>query len=293
MKKIVLSALIASSLLMAEEVDQEQLKIDIATAKEEASKAQGKVEELEAQLPANEDFITHVELGFIKTEGNTVTTSFNLDFDLKKNWGRHSLTYNFDGQYAEDKHKETKNKFFSETEYNYQLTDDLYAVYMHGYKQDKFSGFNSQTYTGAGLKYYLIKTSTQTFDLEGELLYAEDDIEDVEYNSAGEIIEYPNADDEAVASITSGEIDDYVAYRIKGVYSWQMLENLKFEQEATYRAEIDKAEKYFVFSQTAFSSKISDIFSAGISYKVDYTNTPPNEKERTDTTLSMNLILDY
>ena len=71
-----------------------------------------------------------------------------------------------------------------------------------------------------------------------------------------------------------------------------MLENLKFDQELSYRGSFEESKKYFVFSKTAFTSKLSDMFSAGLSYKVDYVNEP-GDKEKSDTTLTANLIIDY
>ena len=50
---------------------------------------------------------------------------------------------------------------------------------------------------------------------------------------------------------------------------------------------------YFSFSKTAIETKISDIFSMGISYKVDYTNLPPSDKEYSDKTFMTSLIIDY
>ncbi len=41
-------------------------------------------------------------------------------------------------------------------------------------------------------------------------------------------------------------------------------------------------------------TKISDVFSAGVSYKVDYTNEANlHHKEYSDKTFALNLILDY
>mgnify|MGYP002266764344 CR=1 FL=1 len=87
--------------------------------------------------------------------------------------------------------------------------------------------------------------------------------------------------------------ENYTSFRTKGVYEWQIFDNLKFNQELSYRAEIEDAKNYFVFSKTAFSSKLSDMFSFGISYKVDYINTPPEATGHSDKTLTANLIVDY
>ncbi|WP_321779469.1 DUF481 domain-containing protein [Sulfurimonas sp.] len=288
MKKIVLSLLIINSLIMAN-----QLQDDISAAKAEAKEANDKVKELEAKLPPNEKLITRTELGFIKTDGNTKTKTFALEVKAKKGWDKHLLSILFDGQYAEDNNIESKNKFFAELEYGYSFTDRLSVTYLIGYKQDKFSGFDYQAYTGPGIKYLAIKTDAHNLNLEGSILYSEDDVEDTNYDASGNVLSYPNASATPTASTKAGMINRYGAYRAKGVYTWQILTNLKFEQELTYRAEFKDSSVYFAYSKTAFSSKISDMFSAGISYKADYVNSPPTGKKNTDTTFTANLIIDY
>ncbi|MEA1892406.1 MAG: DUF481 domain-containing protein [Campylobacterota bacterium] len=295
MKKIVLSIFVASSLLISADIDsdKEQLKKDIAIAKADAKVAKEKVEELEAKLPPNEKFMTHTELGFIQTRGNTDTKVFNLELEIKKGWDKNSLMVSFDGQYAEDSGVESKNKYFVELEYNYSFTDRLALVYLAGYKRDKFTGFNYQAYTGLGLNYLLLETKSQSLDIEVDILYSVDDSADIDYDVNGETIDYPNAENKATHSMTAGEIDKYAAYRAKAVYNWTIFSNLDFSQELNYRASFEDSTRYFVYSKTAFTSKISDIFSAGLSYKVDYVNSPPSDKQYTDRTFTANLIIDY
>ena len=263
-KKILLSAVVASSLVMAAEPD----------------------------LKKDDTLVTHTELGYIETQGNTQTKTFNLEAKAKKGWEKHILHLLFDGQYASDKNIENKNKFYTELEYDYEFTDRFAFDYLVGYKQDKFSAFDSQFYTGPGAKYKAIISKKHNLSLEGNILYSVDEISDIEYDAAGNVINYPNPNKTTVASVVKGKSDDYAAFRAKAVYGWQMLENLKFDQELSYRSSFEDTDKYFVYSKSALSSKISDIFSAGISYKVDYVNEA-GEKDNTDTTLTLNLIMDY
>ncbi len=263
MTKIVLSALVASSLVMAAEVaDKNQLT-------------------------------THTELGFIQTEGNTKTETFNLDLDAKKAFNEHLFSFSFDAQYAKSTEIETKNKFVTELGYSYSLTDKLSVTYIISYKEDKFSGFNYQTYTGPGLKYLVYKTKAHKLNIEGSILYSIDGTEDIDYDASGAIITYPNQDAITTAKTDYGETQTYASYRVKATYDWEILSNLKFNQELSFRAEIEDSEPFFFYSKTAFSSKISDFFSAGLSYKIDYVNTPPIGKDTTDRTLTANLIMDY
>ncbi len=276
MKKIVLSLVVCTSLLFSQEVEltKAELEAEIAKAKVHIAQLNKKVKKLEAKLPANEKLITHTELGYIKNSGNTNTETFNLELHLKKGWGNHSVTYFFDGQYANDDQVETKNKFTTELEYGYLFTERFSLMYLTGYKQDKFSGFAYQAYTGPGLNYMLVKTTIQNLKLGGYILYSQDSIKrDIPYNSE--------------------EIHKYMAYRTALFYDWQIFSNLKFSQDLTYRSEFSDSQNYFAFSKTALSTKITDIISAGISYKVDYVNKPSESKKNTDKTLTANLIIDY
>ena len=240
-KKIALTSLLASALTLTAQAD---------TTKDDA-------------------LVTHTELGYIGTTGNTKTTTFNIDTNVKKGFDKHIFKLLLDGQYGSDNDIASKNKYYLELTYDYKFTDRLAFSYIVGYKRDKFSAFHSQFFTGPGIKDKIIISDTHNLTLEGSILYSSDDYYDPAIGT-----------------------DNYSAYRAKGTYDWQMLKNLKFEQELSYRGSFDNVDKYFVYSKSAFASKISDMFSAGISYKVDYVNQAGTQKH-TDTTLTANLIMDY
>jgi len=283
MTKIILSALVASSLIQAEQSvlsEQEQ----IANTKAQIKLLQENLKKLEAALPENiekekalkfaqeakkNEIKTHTELGYINTKGNTNTTTFSVDSKIKKRWGKHNLELAIDGQYAKDEDVQTKNKYLIELNYDYKITDRFYFDYLIGYKKDKFSAYNYQAYTGPGAKYKAIVSDKHKLTLNGNILYSQDEIEG------------------------TNKKNNYTALRTKGLYEWQMAENLKFSQEASYRTELGDTNNYFVFSKTAFISKINSIFSAGINYKVDYVNLISVGTQHTDKTLTANLIIDY
>ena len=264
MNKIILSTLLAGSLMLAAEIDVKK-----------------------------DEFITHAEFGYVNTQGNTDTTALSLDAKISKAFDKHIFELLFDGQYATDSNVESKNKYLLELTYNYQLTDRFAFAYLLGYKEDLFSNYDYQAYTGPGAKYKVIKTEEHKLQIEGNILYAQDKIKDIDYDSTGTRIAYPNPNNIAIASTVNGETRSYSAYRAKAVYAWQILENLKFSQELSYRSEFEDASNYFVFSKTAFVNKISNIFSAGVNYKVDYVNLAGAGKENTDRTFTANLILDF
>jgi putative salt-induced outer membrane protein len=237
-------------------------------------------------------FVSHSELGFMHTTGNTETTTLNLDAKGEKKWSRHSVFASVDGQYGENGGVEFKNKFFTELNYEYVLTHRLSFNYLAGYKDDKFSSFDYQIYTGPGAKYLVFKDDTHNLKVDGNLLYAKDAVAQVNYDINGNIIQYPNPGNIAVDHSDPSYLEQYAAYRLKGVYERQLLENLKFGQDLSYRGSFKDQGRFFIYSKTGVSSKLSTLFSAGLSYKIDYVNKP-GDKERMDTTLTANLIMDY
>ncbi|MEA1917611.1 MAG: DUF481 domain-containing protein [Campylobacterota bacterium] len=245
MKKIVLGSLVATSILFADD----------------------------AAVNSDDEFKLHAELGYIQTTGNTKTSSFSTDLSVKKGWGKHRLKYDFNAQFASENDKQTKNNMFNELNYYYSINKIFEFNYLVGYKQDKFSGFDYQAYTGPGGLYKVINSDIQKLNLSGNVLYEQDNI----VNTATQ----------------TNYIKNYGAYVVKGYYKWDITKSFAFIQDASYRAEFKESSNFFVFSKSAVVSKITEMFSFGVSYKVDYKNQPPEGKEKTDTTFTASIIIDY
>ncbi|WP_457745568.1 DUF481 domain-containing protein [Sulfurimonas sp.] len=265
MKKIILSALVASTVAIAADTNK------------------------------NDQLVTHTELGYVETQGNTKTKTFSLDTKAKKGWGKHILNAKLTAQYASDHDIETKNKFLVELQYNYEFTDRFAFDYLAGYTEDKFSSFDYQFYTGPGAKYKVIVSKKHNLSLEANILYALDRYSNIEYADLAktQVISYPNPNNVAVVATDPAYSSEYTSYRVKGIYNWAIQENLKFDQELSIRGSAEDSNVYFTHSKSAITNKISDIFSAGISYTADYTNQPSVGRAKTDTTIALNLIIDY
>ena len=273
MKKIALSLMAFSTLALASATVDQQLTADIAVAKEEKVAAEAKLKALQAKLPQNQDIMSHIKFGYIQTDGNTDTQSFSLDGTIEKAWGDNSAKFVFDAQYGKADEVLNKKKYFTELQYGYLFTSTLSFTYVVGYKYDFFSSYDYQAYTGPGLKWATYKSDRQKLDLEGAVLYSQDKFANVT----------PPED----------ELNTYSSYLAKLAYKLQILENLKFNQDLSYRSAFEDSDNYFIFSESKLSSKISDIFSAGVSYKIDYTNQVAAGIEQRDNTLSAFLSLDY
>ena len=112
MKKIILGALLLSSLVMA--ADEEQIRQEMDDVKAQIKALNDSLKELHSQLPKDVEekgFVTHTELGYITTSGNTNTETLNLDASIKKNWRKHSLELSLLMQYGTEDDLENKNKY--------------------------------------------------------------------------------------------------------------------------------------------------------------------------------------
>jgi putative salt-induced outer membrane protein YdiY len=278
MKKIVLSSLLLTTLTLTAQAavaaDQVKLKADIEASKAKKSEAEANLKALQAQLPPNEQIMTTLRLGYVNVSGNSETETFSLYADAKKAWDKHNVSLVLDSQYGTSDNEENVNKVFVEGNYGYSFIPTLSATLVIGYKTDKFSSYDYQSYVGPGLKWITYTSARQELNLEGSILYSMDQV------------------DEDLVSNSSLE-ENYASYRAKLLYKLNILDNLKFDQELSYRASFDESENYFVFSRSALSSKISDIFSAGISYKIDYSNIVAPNLETTDKTLEAFVSIDY
>jgi len=271
MKKILLSVVVSSSLLMAADVavDQEKLAADIAAAKAQKSAAEAKLAALEAKLPQNQDIMTHLKVGYMTTSGNTDTETFSAEGTVKKEWGNNNLKLSFDGQYGNADSVLTKSKYFVGLDYGYKFTKTFSFTYIIGYKNDRFSSYNYQAYTGPGAKYEAYKSESQALNLEGSILVSQDEYQITETS------------------------DTYSSYQAKVTYELQVMSNLKFNQDLAYRSSFEDSENYFAYSKSALTSKISDILSAGISYTIDYANLVAPGVEQQDNTLAAFISVDY
>jgi len=241
-------------------------------------------------------FVTHTELGYVSTSGNTDTKSGSLDFMGKKSWDKHSVQLDVDYIYGEQAGIENKNKLAAKLNYDYSFSKRFGFNYLTGYKNDKFSGFDYQFYTGPGIKYTAIKEKVHNLSFQSNILYSLDQESDKFYSDAALTIEtpYPFVPVKgAFIDPNSGKLSDYASFFVQGDYSWQLTEATRFVQMLSYRVDMEDADIYFINSKTGLESKVSDIFSMGVNYKIDYVNQPPVGKVNTDKTFMVSLIIDY
>ena len=231
---------------------------------------------------------THVELSYANTDGNT--ESQDAAGNIKTNLPFYSndirfvanvlysenTAYDVDGKYIDN--LRTKNRWDTELNYDYNFNDTIAFNYITGAKGDEFSSFVYQIYTGPGAIYTPFKTETQELKFQGNVLYMWDRIRE----------------DVSAIPVAAEYTHEYAGYQLSLDYVYNFTKTSKFTQYLMYRSEFEDSTNYFGKSKTALESKMSDIFSLGVSYTVDYTHNKANGvRTRFDKVFLASLIADF
>jgi len=214
-----------------------------------------------------------VELGFIKTTGNTETQTTALKADVSyevEKW-RHTGHAEAYGQESED--ETTGNTIVSAERYeltgksDYKFNEHDYAFGQIKLKKDRFSGFEYENSASLGYGRKVIKQDDMELDLEigpGVRFYKPD-----------------NADSETEALLV-----------LAGKYWWAITDNSKFTQELNF----DIGEEYTeTKSVTGVQANINKTLALKFTYTVRHKSDVPDPAttEKTDTEAAMTLVYNF
>ena len=233
-------------------------------------------------------FTGHAELSYANTAGNTDTQDVAANLKLNLPFYANDLrfvgnllysdttAYDENGSYVDD--IRTKNRWDAELNYDYNFNETIAFNYLLGGKGDEFSTFVYQVYTGPGAIVTAVKNDEHDLKFQGNVLYMWDEIRE----------------DKTTTPVTEEYMHDYSGYQVSLDYTYQFTQNSKFVQYAMYRSAFDDTTNYFIKSKTTVESKISDVFSMGVSYTVDYTNNKADDvRSYTDNVFLASLIVDF
>mgnify|MGYP006415234175 CR=1 FL=1 len=150
------------------------------------------------------------------------------------------------------------------------LSDNLFTFIESNYLRVKYSGYSYRSNVGPGLGYHILKSDTQKLKTSVNALFSKDK------NEGG--------------SATKEE--SYSAYKVALAYELNLNANTTFKESSEYQS--GDSENYFVTSLTELNVKMSDTLSLGVSYKLDYQDSPvATGTKRIDRTFLTSLIIDY
>lgn len=202
-------------------------------------------------------------LGYVATTGNTRTSTFNAKADLtheKEQW-RNNLVANT--LYTKNSDIRTAEKYFVSGQTNYRYSGPMSLFGRASYEDDRFSGYEYQGTATLGLGYrFLAARPSMTLDLE----------------AGGGIKAYQ---EKGRNSITE------TIFRLAGKYVWDFREKSKFSQKLSS----DIGEQFTVSkSITSLTAQLMGNFAINLGYTVKYTSRVPENKKKTDTETTINLV---
>ncbi len=211
----------------------------------------------------------HVELSFVRTDGNTKTQTFSEKLEIKREGEVNRLYLKNSALYATQEGSETANRLDVNGRWERLFTNRFFGFLTAGYERDKFSGYEYKWNGGPGVGYDVLRTERQELKTLLSTLYY--------YNR-----------------IENDGIDNYSTLKAELYYQWKILENLKLKEDLSYILNLSDTETYFVNSETSLEAKVNEHLSLGVGYKVAYQNKPPSpEVKKIDTTFSTSLIIDF
>lgn len=209
----------------------------------------------------------NVELGYVKTGGNTETESLNTKARGERDgetW-RHKL--NLEALKSSDDGTTTAERYIVSGQSDYKLKGkkNFFFVYV-SYEDDKFSGYDYQMTEAIGYGRRVLEENNMTLDLEIGPGARQSKVED------------------------TGKTESEALVRGAARYAWNITDHSKFSEDLTVEAGEDAT---ISKSVTGLSAKINSSLATKLTYTVKNTSKVPPGIKKTDTELAVTLVYGF
>jgi putative salt-induced outer membrane protein len=227
--------------------------------------------EEETKAEDKSPWTSSVELGFIRTTGNTKTQTLAGKADVVYEVEKWRHTGHAEGYGAEAENQTTGENEVSAERYqlvgksDYKFTERDYVFGLVKLQKDRFSGFEYDHIISAGYGRKAIKQDNMELDLEigpGERFFKVDD----------------------------GQAKEEAVLRLAAKYWWQITDASKFTQllSTEIGEEITTSE-----SITGIQASINKTLALKFTYTVRHKTKVPADNEKTDTETAMTLVYTF
>ena len=220
----------------------------------------------EEQPPPEPAWSGSLGLAYLATSGNSDTSTFGLDFELKRDadpWGMELVAQL---NQASDSGVKTAERYYADGRATYAASERWqYYAGLSG-ERNTFAGYDMRTVVQAGAQYILLPGPTQNLKVNAGLTYT---------------------DENAVGDEPS---TDYVGGVAGLTYQWKINDQASLSEKLTYFADFDATANWRLWSTTALTSSVTNRLAIKLSYEVRYSNTPLPGFQSTDTTTSASVV---
>jgi putative salt-induced outer membrane protein len=274
---LLLSMLCTSALAQQVELEVEAAELEAEVA-EAATCACPEEEEVieEAAEPELKRWEGNIEVGYVKTTGNTEESSGKGAFDItyRKNDWRNVAR----GDYfrSESDGDDTARRYLINNRTGYVFTERDYIWLSLTYEDDDFNGFEYTASGAIGYGRQLIKRDNMDWIFEIGPGYRFTETEDTK--------------DENGLIILEGEEEDEAILRINTEYQWRITDTSKFEQLLSTEIGSDNTVSR---SMSSLILNVVGALNVKLSYEVNHTKEVPDDKDETDTITSVTLLYGF
>ena len=208
------------------------------------------------------------ELSYVKTSGNTQTSTLSMKNLFNYDWNRSALEVAAGGLGTQSRKVVTAEQFNASEKVSLKLSDSNYAFEKFGWNKDRFSGIKHRYEWALGLGRELLKTPS-------DKLFAE--------AGGGYIFEDRLRSDN----------QSFSTYRGYAKYIRTLSPTANASQDLEYLGNLKDQKGYRMNAETALVSTINSHFSLKASYLWKFVNSPTPGFKKTDTTTSVAVIVNY
>jgi putative salt-induced outer membrane protein len=207
------------------------------------------------------------ELGYVDTSGNTDSTAFNFALEILKN--TENWRYRFGGTAlvtSKDGDKDNE-RYSAELQADRKLNEKSYIFATYRYDADKFGAYDPQQSITAGYGRELMKSDTHALKIEIGAGYKDSE--------------------ERVTGISSSEFIG----RLLLEDSWQVFETTAWNNRLLIESGSDNT---FTLFNTGVTVAMTDTFALKVGWEYRHnSDIPPGTTDKTDTTTSANLVVNF
>jgi putative salt-induced outer membrane protein YdiY len=210
------------------------------------------------------------ELGFIRTNGNSDTESFNGKFHIIRDNQPLKTAFKFEALTSEEDGASSKEKYRSEFKIDYSLTDQSYLASLLTYEDDRFSGYDYRGTLSIGYGYHAWNTENGHLDLEVGPGYRRSSLE-----------------------IRNDE-GDRLEEEVIGRFSLNLAVNLSENAVFTEVITIEGGNSGVVYkSDMGLQSTLVGTLAMKINYQIKHTDEVPEDTKNTDSVVGVTLVYGF
>ncbi len=219
-----------------------------------------------AKAPSNPAFTGSVDFGGILRTGNTENAGVKGQLKLGYKPDRWEHKGTAEASYLRSEAETLEQRAVLEYEVNYDITDRLFAFGLANYTDDRFSGFDFETLSSAGLGVRLYEGDPVTWEV-----------------TAGPSLRYAEFSD-------SDESETAPGARFTNDISWQVSENALLANETEV---LWDRERVTLENDASVKLRIVEKLSGKLSLNTRYRSNLPEDTKSTDTTTRASIVYDF